>query len=118
LPELFAALRARGKLLGILSDYPAHQKLERLDLAGDHIAWAGEPDIGILKPNPRGLEHLMRLAQVRPEQTVMIGDRVERDGLAAQRAGTHVLIRSDRPIPGWTTFKRFDDLIFAPLLNG
>jgi putative hydrolase of the HAD superfamily len=116
LPELFDGLRSHGKRVGILSDYPAHGKLAQLKLAADHVAWAGEPDIGILKPHPRGLQHLMALAGVEPEQTVLIGDRAERDGMAARRAGAHALIRSDKPLPGWITFRRFDDPVFAPML--
>jgi putative hydrolase of the HAD superfamily len=58
----------------------------------------------------------MALAGVEPEQTVLIGDRAERDGMAARRAGAHALIRSDKPLPGWITFRRFDDPVFAPML--
>lgn len=115
--ELFAGLRAHGKLIGILSDYPVEAKLGALNLFSDHIACAGDAAIGILKPHPRGLQHLIERAGVEPEQTVLIGDRAERDGLAARRAGAHALIRSDKPIDGWQTFRRFDDPLFAPVLT-
>jgi putative hydrolase of the HAD superfamily len=117
LVELFTALRQRGIKVGILSDYPVEAKLEKLGLTADHVVWAGEPAVGILKPHPRGLQHLMALAGSDPTRTVMIGDRAERDGEAARRAGTHALLRSDRQLPGWTTFRRFDDPVFAPLLK-
>jgi putative hydrolase of the HAD superfamily len=116
LQELFGGLRARGKRIGVLSDYPVEAKLGALGLAADHVAWAGDAEIGVLKPHPKGLQHLMDLAGVQPGETVLIGDRADRDGLAAQRAGAHALIRSDKPLPGWQTFRRFDDPLFAPVL--
>jgi len=52
-----------------------------------------------------------------PQNTVLIGDRVDRDGLAAARAGARCLIRSSAPRKGWTTFARYDSPIFAPVLT-
>lgn len=117
LTELFAGLRAAAKQIGVLSDYPVTDKLAALGLAADHVACAGDEGVGILKPHPRGLQHLIGMAGVEPSQTVLIGDRVERDGHAARRAGAHALIRSDKPIEGWLTFRRFDDPLFAPILQ-
>jgi FMN phosphatase YigB (HAD superfamily) len=116
LPQLFAGLRRSGKSIGILSDYPAEAKLEALGLTADYVVFAGDENIGILKPHPRGLESLIAAAGVKPHETVVIGDRVDRDGLVAQRAGAQALIRSSRPIEGWQTFARFDDALFAPFL--
>ena len=118
LVELFRGLRAQGRSIGILSDYPVEAKLRRLRLFSDHVVWAGQADVAMLKPNPRGLQRLMAAAGAQPSQTVLIGDRAERDGLAARRAGAHALIRSDKPLSGWTTFRRFDDPLFAPMLKG
>lgn len=115
--ELFAGLRSAGKRIGVLSDYPVVDKLAALGLAADHVACAGDEDVGILKPHPRGLQHLIGMAGVGPSQTVLIGDRVERDGYAARRAGTQALIRSDKPVDGWLTFRRFDDPLFRPVLQ-
>ena len=116
LPQLFAGLRRRGKSIGILSDYPAEAKLEALGLTAHHIVFAGDEGIGLLKPHPRGLASLITAAGVEPHQTVVIGDRVDRDGLVARRAGAQALIRSSKPIEGWQTFARFDDALFSPLL--
>ncbi len=113
--ELFTALRQNGKLVGVFSDYPAKQKLEALALQADLVVSATDHDVGILKPHPRGLERLISTAGVRPGQTVMIGDRIERDGHAARRVGAIPLIKSNRPLRDWTTFRNFDDAIFAEL---
>lgn len=115
--ELFAALKQRSKTVGILSDYPAVEKLRAMDLSADFIVAASDANVGILKPNPRGLRALMEMAGVTPSETLLIGDRKERDGEAARRAGAQALIRSSKPLDGWTTFASFADPLFAPLLN-
>jgi FMN phosphatase YigB (HAD superfamily) len=117
LSELFAGLRRNGKSIGILSDYPVKAKLTTLGLAADHVVTAGDAGVQLLKPHPRGLQSLMTAAGVNANATVLIGDRTDRDGVAAQRAGAHALIRSSRPLDGWQTFASFDDVLFAPFLE-
>ena len=115
-PELFGCLRKNGKLIGVLSDYPALEKLEVLRLTADHVVCAAQEGVGVLKPHPRGLTSLMAAAGVAPEATVLIGDRPDRDGIAARRAGARALIRSARPLEGWPTFSAYDGGVFEPLL--
>jgi HAD superfamily hydrolase (TIGR01549 family) len=117
LTELFAGLRRHGKAIGVLSDYPADAKLAALGLVADHVVCADDGEIGVLKPHPRGLQTVIRRAGVTPAATLMIGDRAERDGLAAREVGAQVLLRTSRPIAGWQTFARFDDALFAPMLG-
>jgi FMN phosphatase YigB (HAD superfamily) len=114
---LFDAVRQSGRLLGVWSDYPAREKLAAMGLAADHVVSADDSEIGILKPHPRGLLRLAALGGVSPTETVLIGDRAERDGMAAQRAGAKALLRSTLPIAGWRCFSRYDDVVFAPLLD-
>lgn len=113
LSKLFAALRRGGWRIGVFSDYPAKSKLDALRLAADWTVSADDPEVGMLKPHPRGLERLIELAGTTPGQTLLIGDRAERDGLAARRAGARPLIRSRRPIEGWLTFRDYRDEVFA-----
>ncbi|PDV86095.1 haloacid dehalogenase [Rhizobium sp. H4] len=115
LVELFAGLRRQNKAIGIYSDYPADEKLQRMNLSADYILAASDPGVGIQKPHPRGLHMLMQRAGVGPEQTVLIGDRPERDGLAARRAGVLPLIRSNVPREGWLTFSSYSDPVFETL---
>lgn len=114
--RLFSALRRSGRRVAVWSDHPVRDKLAALGLEADDSAGAVDPDLGRLKPDPAGLELLMRRAGVKPSQTLMIGDRADRDGGAARRAGVRVLLRSRKPIEGWTTFARYDDPVFAPVL--
>jgi len=115
--ELFAGLRRSGKIIGILSDYPARAKLAALGLSADHVVSAGDDGVGFLKPHPRGLECLIAAAGVRADATILIGDRKERDGLVARRTGARALIRSAGRLDGWQTFARYDSPLFAPLLE-
>jgi putative hydrolase of the HAD superfamily len=116
LVELFSGLRRKGKSIGILSDYAATAKLEALDLAADHVVSAQDEGIGVLKPDPKGLLALIEAAGAEPATTVLIGDRPDRDGLAARRIGARALIRSSRPIEGWQTFASFERAPFTPFI--
>jgi putative hydrolase of the HAD superfamily len=110
-------LRRHGKLIGIFSDYPASLKLNALGLKADFIVSAGDAEIGALKPDPRGLAHLMLRAGTGPDSTLMIGDRVERDGHVARRLGVGALIKSRKPLLDWHTFAGYDDAVFADILR-
>jgi putative hydrolase of the HAD superfamily len=113
LPELFRGLRKQGKKIGVFSDYPAREKLAALELDADVVVCATDADVAVLKPHPKGLQVLMSRAAASPSQTVLIGDRPERDGAAARAAQVRPLIRSARPIDGWQTFGRYDDPLFS-----
>jgi FMN phosphatase YigB (HAD superfamily) len=117
LTELFAGMRKKGKLLGVLSDYAVNAKLAALGLYADYVVSANDDGVALLKPNPRGLQVLIEAAEVEPCQTLLIGDRVDRDGEAARRAGAHCLIRCSKPLKDWQTFSRFDDVIFDDFLS-
>ena len=114
--ELFTGLRRAGKTVGVLSDYPAQDKLAALGLASDHVVWAGQDGVQRLKPHPRGLEVLMAQAGATPDNTVLIGDRAERDGAVALRAGTQALILHRKLQPGFRTVASYADPLFAPVL--
>jgi putative hydrolase of the HAD superfamily len=115
LPELFRGLRRQGKKIGIYSDYPAHQKLEAMRLDADLIVCATDEDVRVLKPHARGLHVLMSRAAMNPAETIMIGDRPERDGLAARAANVRALILSRKAKDGWQTFARYDHPLFSAI---
>lgn len=114
--DLFQALRKRGIIIAIFSDYPARNKLDALGLFADEIIGAGESHLEFLKPNPSGLHIILNQHNILPDNAVMIGDRIDRDGLAAQRANMRALIRSDVPITGWATFADYKDDIFQDII--
>lgn len=115
--QLFSVLRSSGRAIGVWSDYPAVEKLAALGLQADFVVAATDPGIRRLKPRPDGLIELMGRAGVRPGATLMIGDRSDRDGLAAARVGASFLLRSKKPALGVSTFWKYDDRIFRALLD-
>ena len=86
-----------------------------MGLAANHVVAAS--DVGLLKPHVRGLQSLMAAASAAACETLYIGDRVDRDGVAGQRAGVRTLIRSSRPIAAFQTFKTFHDPLFNPFIQ-
>lgn len=114
-PQLFAGLERAGKKIGIFSDYPATEKLAAMGLAAHHVVVAS--DVGLLKPHARGLQSLMAEAGATARDTLFIGDRADRDGAAAQRAGVRALIRSSKPIEAFQTFRTFHDPLFDPFMR-
>jgi FMN phosphatase YigB (HAD superfamily) len=114
---LFDAIRASGREIAVLSDYPATDKLTVMGLRADIVVSANDPKVGVLKPNPKGLLHIMKTAGMSPEECLFIGDRFERDGEAAERANISVLIRSTAIHARFTTFRSYDDpVLFGPVL--
>jgi putative hydrolase of the HAD superfamily len=114
-PQLFAGLQRAGKKIGIFSDYPAKEKLAAMGLAAHHVVAAR--DVGQLKPHAGGLQSLMAAAGATARETLFIGDRADRDGVAGRRAGVRILIRSSKPIETFQTFKTFHDPLFDPFLQ-
>jgi HAD superfamily hydrolase (TIGR01509 family) len=90
--ELFQALRTCGFRIGIFSDYPPKEKIAALGLHADQVSCATDPDVDALKPDPKGLLAIAGRLGVRVEQCLMVGDRDDKDGEAARRAGMHYLI--------------------------
>ena len=77
------------------------KKIAQLELERyfDNVILAGEMEL--IKPDPAVFRHAMSVAGVRPEESVMVGDRFNRDIVGAHAAGMRaILIRvwSD-PIP-------------------
>lgn len=84
------AFRRRGGRTALVSDYPARVKLEAMRIAHlfDVVIASGEsPEPMRLKPWPDGYLLAATKLGVRPHDCLVIGDRLDADGLAAQRAG-------------------------------
>lgn len=112
---VFQGLRQCGIAIGILSDYPAADKLKALGLEADAMVSAG--DVGVMKPDPAGIEKILVDTAIPARQTIVIGDRTDRDGVAARRVGVRVLIRSHVRLDGWRTFASYGDEVFRPVLD-
>lgn len=99
--ELFAEIarfKAAGGRTALISDYPARVKLTALGATDlmDVIVANGEADGNYrLKPAPDALLHAAKQLGVVASGCLVLGDRTDADGLAAQRAGM-----AFRKIPG------------------
>lgn len=116
--KLFDVLRWSGRRIAAWSDYPVQAKLAVLGLAVDHDVWAGDDGVGRLKPDPAGLAYILDQAGVPASETLVIGDRFDRDWAGATALGARTLIRSRRRDPRSPTFTHYGDPLFAPLLHG
>ena len=99
LVELLDTCRARGVRLATLSDYPADAKLRALGVAQyfDVTLSAQAADIGVFKPNPRGLHVAVERLGVTALDTLYVGDRVDVDAAAAEAAGVACAILTRTP---------------------
>jgi HAD superfamily hydrolase (TIGR01549 family) len=82
--------RSRGGKTAVVSDYPARIKLAALEIADlfDVIVANGEEGGPLrLKPDPSGYLLAAKQLGVEPRHCLVIGDRVDADGAAAESAG-------------------------------
>lgn len=91
-PDLSAVLdqlSERGSRLGVVSDYPAHDKLEALGVADRFpvVVSAQDRRVDAFKPNPRALLVALEELDVDPSDALYVGDRVDVDEAAATAAG-------------------------------
>ena len=91
--EVFSRLKETGRTVAAFSDYPAAKKLEALELEADLVVTAMDPEVDRLKPHPAGLLRVIELARAEPAEVLLIGDRDERDGECARRAGCPHLLK-------------------------
>lgn len=94
--DVIKMLRHNDITVAVWSDYPVEAKLKSLDINVDHTLAATDADVNSLKPDPTGLHLAMKRTGVAPKATLMVGDRLSRDGAAATAAGVDFLLRNDK----------------------
>lgn len=115
--EIVAMLRRQGVAVAVWSDYPVDAKLETLGISADYRLSASDDEIKALKPDPTGLRLAMERAGVGPCATLMVGDRLSRDGAAAAAAGVDFLLRHDKT-PGKLSERQFHVRDYCGFLPG
>ncbi len=97
--KLLSSLRLRGVRLAVLSDYAkVAERLERLRIPASLFdVLASCEDAGALKPHTRPFLEVARKLGIPPNEMLVVGDRVETDGLGANAAGMRFLHVTD----GW-----------------
>jgi len=100
--------------IGVLSDYPASEKLAALGLAGrfSPVVCTTDPEVGALKPDPRGFTHVCEHWGLATSEVLMVGDRTDVDAGGAVAAGMPCVIMSASATAGdgYVTCSSFERL--------
>ena len=91
-PEALALIeeaKAKGIRLAIYSDYGCVQeKLEALGIdASSFELMVAAPELGALKPSEPCARKVLEMLEAKPETTLFVGDRDEKDGESARAVG-------------------------------
>ncbi len=109
LQQLLAELQKKGVQTAVYSDYPTEEKQKVLGIAKMPGFYGGGQEIGCLKPDPRGILYIMHKYGIEDKSRVlMIGDRMSKDGWAAQSAGVDYLILKKHK---WLRKKQYQQLL-------
>lgn len=102
LQDLLKFLDASGVRVGVFSDYPVQAKLAALGLSDrfSPVLCATDPEIGALKPHPRGFLHACHVWHLPPQDVLMVGDRIDLDAAGAASADMPCVIVRRRPTRG------------------
>ena len=82
---------SEGGIAIVYSDYPVAEKLQALGLRPTHAYWSGDPIVDCLKPDARGLNNIIAELGLDRAEILYVGDRDDRDGECARRAGVAYL---------------------------
>lgn len=99
LAEALDVMAKSGLKLAVVSDYPAHRKLQALGIADrfDTVVSAQDARVQSFKPNPRGILVALQDLGVGAGEALYVGDREEVDARAAAAAEMRcVLIGTSR----------------------
>ncbi len=95
--EFISELQDAGIKVACFSDYPAQDKLSAMGLPALPCFAATDMAINCLKPEPDGLMIIGKTLNVPLSRCLLIGDRDDRDGECARRAGVkYLLLSSDK----------------------
>lgn len=83
LAQMIEELHDNQKTVVIYSDYPVENKLKALEIQADACYTSADDRIGSMKPDPIGIRVILNDMDCVNTDAVMIGDRYEKDGLAA-----------------------------------
>jgi len=92
LSSWFFEWKRMGKKVVIYSDYPVKEKCSALELEADAMYSSEEKRIGRMKPSVKGLEIISRDLAAMPDEMLVIGDRLSKDGKMAEAFGCDYVI--------------------------
>lgn len=97
LSEWIDRLHKENRTVIVYSDYPVENKLEALGIRADACYTSSDSRIDCMKPDPKGLHVILEDIGCTASDVLMIGDRYEKDGLAAKRNDMdYIIVSSSR----------------------
>lgn len=93
--NFFLLLKSKNIKICIFSNYPVKDKIKALKLKPDLLCYPNKYSIRHLKPHPEGILYLLKRLHIRSNQSIMIGDRENIDGLCAQKANVSFILRKN-----------------------
>ncbi len=93
--------KSAGKKVVVYSDYPVKEKCEMLKVEADAMFSSDEMIIGQMKPSVKALEIICSEFGVRPEDILVVGDRMSKDGKMAETFGCEYVI-----LKKWKVFRK------------
>ena len=88
--ELYEQLKKERIRVGILSNggfWEKGVKIKGVGLGDEPIAVVSTDMVGVDKPDKRAFRYILEIMEVKPSETVMVGDSYKADYLGAKRAG-------------------------------
>ena len=98
--ETIELFKQHGYKIGALSDFPPHEKLKNLNLAGLWDAEIGSEFTGKLKPDPKPFIRLSEALDVPPQRMLYVGNSIKHDIIGAKKVGMQAALIAPLPKPG------------------
>lgn len=89
-----------GKKVVVYSDYPVRRKCEILKVEADALFSSDEMNIGEMKPSVKALEVICGEFGIEPNDILVVGDRMSKDGKMAETFGCEYVI-----LKKWKVFR-------------
>ena len=83
--------QTQGTTIIVYSDYPVADKLHALNLQADYEFWSNDDLIKCMKPNPQGLQNIIKHLKLNPQDILYVGDRNDKDGKCSESVGIDYL---------------------------
>lgn len=90
--KLIKYLKRKGIKIIIYSDYPTMNKLKSLKISYDQAYDSTHPEIRVLKPDPKGLQYILKVNKLKNEEVLFVGDRDSKDGECARKCQISYII--------------------------
>lgn len=90
--KLIYKFKEMGMKIIIYSDYPTKEKLEALNIPYDKTYDSTHSEINTLKPDPKGLQYIIKDNNLNKNEILFIGDRDSKDGQCARNCNIDYVI--------------------------